>query len=65
MSNKNDKYYHKFYKHCSEKEADGIAWVFIDEKTMVNFPFKFPELKSNEIRANILYCGLCASNVQC
>ena len=31
---------------------------------MVKFPFKFPELKPNEIRANILYCGLCASDVQ-
>ena len=31
---------------------------------MVKFPIKLPELNSNEIRANILYCGLCASDVK-
>lgn len=30
---------------------------------MVKFPFKFPPIAANEVRANILYTGLCHSDV--
>ena len=64
MSNNNDTFFHKIYKHYDEKDADSIGWAFINEKTMIKFPFKFQELKTDEIRANILYVGLCTSDVQ-
>ena len=63
MSDKKDLYAHAHYKHCDEKEADGIAWTFLDKNQMVKFPFKFEPLKPDELRANILYAGLCASDV--
>ena len=57
-------YEHNIYKYCKEeKDADAVAWAFVNPKKMVKFPFKFPELKPNEIRANILYSGLCHSDV--
>ena len=57
-------YEHDIYKYCKdEKDADAVAWAFVNPKKMVKFPFKFPELKPNEIRANILYAGLCHSDV--
>lgn len=43
-------------------EADALAWVYIDEKTFKQVPFKFQELQPNEIRANVLYTGLCHSD---
>ena len=30
---------------------------------MVKFPFKFPKLLPNELRTNILYAGLCHSDI--
>ncbi len=65
MSSEEKEYYdHDLYKYCKdEKEADAVAWAFVNPKKMVKFPFKFPELKPNEIRANILYAGLCHSDV--
>lgn len=58
-----EKYEHDLYKHCEEKDADAIAWAFVSPEKMVRFPFKFPPLAPNEIRANILYAGLCHSDV--
>jgi D-arabinose 1-dehydrogenase-like Zn-dependent alcohol dehydrogenase len=59
-----EKYDHEIYKHCpDEKEADGIAWAFVNKEKMVRFPFKFPEVGPKELRANILYAGLCHSDV--
>ena len=56
-------YEHPIYKYCSdENEADAIAWAFVNSSRFVKFPFKFPELQPNEIRANVLYTGLCHSD---
>ena len=63
MAEEKEIYDHPLYKHCEEKDADAIAWAFINSKKMVRFPFKFPALGPNEIRANILYSGLCHSDV--
>ncbi len=53
---------HPTYKFVDEKEADAIAWVFTDPENMKRVPFKFPELKANEIRAKVTYAGLCHSD---
>ena len=58
-----ESYEHKLYKHCEEKDADAVAWAFVNKEKMVKFPFKFPTLLPNELRANILYAGLCHSDV--
>ena len=63
MAEEKEVYEHSLYKHCEEKDADAIAWAFVNSKKMVRFPFKFPELGPNEIRANVLYAGLCHSDV--
>ena len=64
MAEEKEVYDHPLYKYCkNEKDADAVAWAFVTSKKMVKFPFKFPELKPNEIRANILYTGLCHSDV--
>src|SRR5690349_9928852 len=56
-------YDHPHYKYVNnESEADALGWVFVNERNMVKFPFKFPDLKSDEIRANVLYTGLCHSD---
>jgi D-arabinose 1-dehydrogenase-like Zn-dependent alcohol dehydrogenase len=58
-----EKYDHPLYKYCKdEKEADAIAWAFVNKEKFVRFPFKFPELGPKEIRANILYTGLCQTD---
>lgn len=56
-------YEHPLYKHCDIKEADGVAWAFVNKDKMVQFPFKFPEIAADEIRVNVLYAGLCQSDV--
>ena len=58
-----ENYEHQHYKHCDIKEADAVAWAFVSIDKMVQFPFKFEELRDNEIRVNILYAGLCLSDV--
>jgi len=55
---------HPTYKFVEEKEADAIAWAFVDKENMKRIPFKFPELKPNEIRAKITYTGLCQGDAQ-
>ena len=63
MTEEKEIYEHPLYKHCkNEKEADAIAWAFVNSKKMVRFPFKFPALGPNKIRANVLYAGLCHSD---
>ena len=54
---------HPLYKFCDIKEADGVAWAFINKTKMIQYPFKFPEIASDEIRINVLYVGLCQSDV--
>ena len=41
---------HSIYKHCNIKEADGVAWAFVNKDKMVQFPFKFPPIGDDEIR---------------
>ena len=54
---------HPLYQFCDIKEADGVAWAFINKTKMIQYPFKFPEIASDEIRINVLYVGLCQSDV--
>ena len=58
-----EKYEHPYYKYCDIKEADAVARAFVNKDKMVQFPFKFQDIKDNEIRVNILYAGLCLSDV--
>ncbi len=58
-----DNYEHPLYQHCDIKEADGVAWAFINKEKMIKYPFKFPEISPDEIRINVLYVGLCQSDV--
>ena len=58
-----DNYDHPLYQHCDIKEADGVAWAFINKEKMIKYPFKFPEISPDEIRINVLYVGLCQSDV--
>ena len=58
-----ENYEHSVYKHCDIKEADGVAWAFVNKEKMVQFPFKFPPVGDDEIRVNVLYAGLCQSDV--
>ena len=54
-----EKYDHPLYKHVKdEKEADAVAWAWVNKEKCVKFPFKFPELGPKELRANILYLGI-------
>lgn len=53
---------HELYKHCEEKDADAVAWAFTNKSTFVKFPYKHTTLLPNEIRANVLYAGLCLSD---
>ena len=58
-----ENYEHSFYKHCDIKEADGVAWAFVNKDKMVEFPFKFAGLGDDDVRINVLYAGLCQSDV--
>lgn len=56
-------HFHKHYTHVKdEKEADGVAWAFLNKEEFVKFPFKFGDLGDDELRANITYTGLCHSD---
>jgi len=63
MAEKNP-YSHKHYTHVKdEKEADGVAWAFLNKEEFAKFPFKFAdELGEEELRANVIYTGLCQSD---
>ena len=58
-----ENYEHPLYQYCDIKEADGVAWAFINKTKLIQYPFKFPEIGSDEIRINVLYVGLCQSDV--
>ena len=47
----------------NEKDADAVAWAWVNKEKVVKYPFKFPPLAPNEIRANVLYVGLCHSDI--
>jgi D-arabinose 1-dehydrogenase-like Zn-dependent alcohol dehydrogenase len=56
-------YEHPSYKYQSDRsKADEVAWVFVDPNNFIEFPFNFPPLGPTEIRANVLYAGLCPSD---
>jgi uncharacterized zinc-type alcohol dehydrogenase-like protein len=64
MENENTgNYNHDLYKHVEEKDADAISWAYVNSETLVKFPFQFYELQPDEIRANVLYCGICYSDL--
>jgi len=55
---------HPTYKFVDDKEADAIAWVFTSAKEdMKRVAVKFPELKPDEVRAQVTYAGLCHSDL--
>jgi len=63
MAEKNQ-YSHKHYTYVKdEKEADAVAWAFLNKDEMVKFPHKFEELPEDQIRVNITHTGLCHSDV--
>ena len=53
-----ENYEHMLYKHCDEKEADAVAWAFVNKEKMVKFPFKFPPIAPNEVRAKHFICRI-------
>jgi uncharacterized zinc-type alcohol dehydrogenase-like protein len=57
------RYSHPLYKHVSEEAADAVAWAWVTKDKIEKFPFKFYPLRPEEVRANVLYCGLCHSDV--
>lgn len=64
MAEKNP-YTHEHYTYVKdEKEADAVAWAFLNKDEFVKFPFKFAdELPADQIRVNITHTGLCHSDV--
>ena len=47
---------HELYSKVeNEKDADALAWAWVNKEKVVKFPFKFPPLAPNEIRANVLW----------
>jgi hypothetical protein len=57
------KYKHPTYTFVdTPKEADGVAWAFVDHFTMGKFFFKFPELRPEEIRIDVTFLGICHSD---
>ena len=64
MSSSEESYSHPLYTYTPNmKEADAVAWAWVNKEKVVKFPFKFPALGGNEIRANVLYVGLCHSDI--
>ena len=64
MSSLPEKYDHPLYKKVdNEKDADAVAWAWVNKEKCVKFPFKFPPLEPRELRANILYLDFCHSDV--
>jgi D-arabinose 1-dehydrogenase-like Zn-dependent alcohol dehydrogenase len=59
----NQNYEHFLYKHCEQKDADGVAWAFVNKDEMVLYPYQYEGgIGDDEIRANVLYVGLCLSD---
>jgi uncharacterized zinc-type alcohol dehydrogenase-like protein len=59
MVDQSENYNHPFYKFTDMKDAQAVGYTFVNPEKQVFFPFKFPELAEDEIRANITYTGLC------
>lgn len=43
----------------NEEDADAVAWVFASKSSFTKQYIRLPDLKSDEIRARILYTSLC------
>ena len=60
----NENVKHELYNKVeNDKDSDALAWVWVNKEKVVKFPFKFPLLAPNKIRANVLYVGLCHSDI--
>lgn len=53
---------HPLYKSCDEAQADAFAFAFTSKDKFEKVPYKHPELAGDDIRANVLYAGLCLSD---
>jgi len=53
---------HPLYKQSDEKEADACAFAFTSPTTFEKFPYRLPALENEELRAIVLYAGLCLSD---
>ena len=64
MTEKLEEFYdHELYKYTKDiKDADAVAYAAVSKTKLDYFPYKNPELLPNEIRANVLYAGLCHSD---
>lgn len=63
MLNNFAKFSHPIYKQATSlKTADAVGWAFTSPKTIEKIAFNFPDLGKDEVRANVLYCGLCHSD---
>jgi len=59
----NQTYEHSLYKYTKEiKDADAVGFTAVNPEKFDFFPYKHPKLEAGEIRANILYTGLCHSD---
>lgn len=58
-----EQYDHSLYKHQPDRsKADALAWAFVNADKFTELPFTFPALGPKEIRANVLFAGLCHSD---
>jgi len=53
---------HPLYKYSNEKDADACAFAFTSATTFEKFPYILPALEDEEVRAIVLYAGLCLSD---
>jgi D-arabinose 1-dehydrogenase-like Zn-dependent alcohol dehydrogenase len=54
---------HDLYKHTENiADADAVAFAFVNKEKAVAFPYKQVDLAPHELRANVLYAGLCHSD---
>lgn len=61
---KSECYKHELYTYVeNEKDADALAWAWVNKEKVVKYPFKFPPLGPKEVRANVTYVGLCHSDI--
>lgn len=59
-----EQYDHPLYKHVDKiKDADAVAYAYVNTDKQMFFPYTQPKLEPNEIRANILFTGLCYTDV--
>ncbi len=54
---------HPLYKYSKLSSCDSVAWAFLNKNKIQKIPFKFYPIKPNEIRAKVLYCGLCHTDL--